>query len=244
MARNKDGDATSTPQEKKQGRLSQILEVYRVSRRADRLIGWYMLLSFLVVFGVLLVVGFLVKLPWILGAFGVLFGILAATIVMSRRAERAAYSQIEGQAGAAGAALTSIRRGWYTDREPVAADVARAGDISSAAMVYRALGRPGVVLVGEGPTGRVQKLLAAERKRVERVAPGVPITTLRVGSGDDEVPLPKLASKVQRLKPQITKDEMALVNKRLKALGGLRAPLPPGVDPMRARMDRKALRGK
>ncbi|KRB44997.1 DUF4191 domain-containing protein [Terrabacter sp. Root181] len=244
MARNKDGDATSALQEKKQGRLSQIRDVYRVSKQADPLIGWFMLLSFLVVFGVLLVIGFLVKLPWIFGIFGVLFGVLAATIVMSRRAERAAYSQIEGQAGAAGAALTSIRRGWYTDREPVAADVARPGDINSAAMVYRALGRPGVVLVGEGPTARVQKLLATERKRVERVAPGVPVTTMRVGSGDNEVPLPKLASKVQRLKPQITKDEMALVNKRLKALGGLRAPLPPGVDPMRARMDRKALRGK
>jgi hypothetical protein len=244
MARNKDGDASSAPQEKKQGRLSQIRDVYRISRQADPLIGWYMLLAFLVTFGVLLLVGFLVKLPWIFGVFGVLFGILAATIIMSRRAERAAYSQIEGQTGAAGAALTSIRRGWYTDREPVAADVARAGDISSAAMVYRALGRPGVVLVGEGPTSRVQKLLAAEKKRVERVAPGVPVTTLRVGNGENEVPLPKLASKVQRLKPQITKDEMALVNKRLKALGGLRAPLPPGVDPMRARMDRKALRGK
>jgi hypothetical protein len=244
MARNKDGDASSAPQEKKQGRLSQIRDVYRVSKQADPLIGWFMLLSFLVVFGVLLVVGFIVKLPWIFGIFGVLFGILAATIVMSRRAERAAYSQIEGQAGAAGAALTSIRRGWYTDREPVAAEVARPGDINSAAMVYRALGRPGVVLVGEGPTARVQKLLATEKKRVERVAPGVPVITLRVGSGENEVPLPKLASKVQRLKPQITKDEMALVNKRLKALGGLRAPLPPGVDPMRARMDRKALRGK
>ena len=244
MARNKDGDASSAPQEKKQGRLSQIRDVYRVSKEADPVIGWFMLLSFLVVFGVLLVIGFLVKLPWIFGIFGVLFGVLAATIIMSRRAERAAYSQIEGQAGAAGAALTSIRRGWYTDREPVAADVARPGDINSAAMVYRALGRPGVVLVGEGPTARVQKLLATEKKRVERVAPGVPVTTMRVGSGDNEVPLPKLASKVQRLKPQITKDEMALVNKRLKALGGLRAPLPPGVDPMRARMDRKALRGK
>ena len=244
MARNKDGDASSAPQEKKQGRLSQIRDVYRVSKEADPVIGWFMLLSFLVVFGVLLVIGFLVKLPWIFGIFGVLFGVLAATIIMSRRAERAAYSQIEGQAGAAGAALTSIRRGWYTDREPVAADVARPGDINSAAMVYRALGRPGVVLVGEGPTARVQKLLAAEKKRVERVAPGVPVTTMRVGSGETEVPLPKLASKVQRLKPQITKDEMALVNKRLKALGGLRAPLPPGVDPMRARMDRKALRGK
>ncbi len=228
MARNKDGDASSAPQEKKQGRLSQIRDVYRVSKQADPLIGWFMLLSFLVVFGVLLVIGFLVKLPWIFGIFGVLFGVLAATIIMSRRAERAAYSQIEGQAGAAGAALTSIRRGWYTDREPVAADVARPGDINSAAMVYRALGRPGVVLIGEGPTARVQKLLAAEKKRVERVAPGVPVTTMRVGNGEGEVPLPKLASKVQRL----------------KALGGLRAPLPPGVDPMRARMDRKALRGK
>jgi hypothetical protein len=244
MARNKDGAASSAPQDKKQGRLSQIRDVYRVSKQADPLIGWFMLLSFLVVFGVLLVIGFLVKLPWIFGIFGVLFGVLAATIIMSRRAERAAYSQIEGQAGAAGAALTSIRRGWYTDREPVAADVARPGDINSAAMVYRALGRPGVVLVGEGTTSRVQKLLATEKKRVERVAPGVPVTTMRVGSGENEVPLPKLASKVQRLKPQITKDEMALVNKRLKALGGLRAPLPPGVDPMRARMDRKALRGK
>ncbi len=67
---------------------------------------------------------------------------------------------------------------------------------------------------------------------------------MRVGQGEGETPLPKLASKVQRLKPQITKDEMSLVNKRLKALGGIRPPLPGGVDPMRARMDRKALRGK
>ena len=243
MARNKDGAATA-PKEKKPGRLSQIFDVYRASKAADPTIGWWMLLSFLVVFGVFLLVGVLLKM-WILFAiFGLMFGLLTATIVMSRRAERAAYAQIEGQVGAAGAALTSIRRGWYTDREPVAADVARAGDISSAAMVYRALGRPGVVLVGEGPSGRVQKLLTAEKKRVERVAPGVPVTTIRVGNGEGEVPLAKIASKVQRLKPQITKDEMALVNKRLKALGGLRAPLPPGVDPMKARMDRRALRGK
>ncbi len=242
MARKKDGD--TAPQDKKQGRLSQIRDVYRITKQSDPNIGWYMLLTFLAVFAVFLIIGLIFKMPVFLGIFGVLFGILAATIIMSRRAERAAYSQIEGQAGAAGAALTSIRRGWYTDREPVAADVARAGDISSAAMVYRALGRPGVVLVGEGPTGRVQKLLAAEKKRVERVAPGVPVTTMRVGSGDDEIPLSKIASKVQRLKPQITKDEMAMVNKRLKALGGLRAPLPPGVDPTKARMDRRALRGK
>ena len=242
FARTKDG--ATPPAEKKQGRLSQILDVYRVSKETDPVIGWWMLLAFLGTFALLLLVGILLSMPWIFGIFGVLFGILAATIVMSRRAERAAYARIDGQAGAVGAALVSIRRGWYTDREPVAADVARPGDIRSAAMVYRVLGRPGVVLVGEGPTGRVQKLLAAEKKRVERVAPGVPVTTMRVGNGEGEVPLPKLASKVQRLKASITKDEMALVNKRLKSLGGIRPPLPPGVDPTKARMDRKALRGK
>ncbi len=229
---------------KGQGRVRQILEVYRVSKAADPTIGWWMLGTFLATFAVLLVIGFLLHLPWMFGIFGVMFGVLTATIIMSRRAERAAYASIEGQAGAAGAALTSIRKGWYTDREPVAADVARPGDLGSAAMVYRVLGRPGVVLVGEGPAIRVEKLLGAEKKRVERVAPGVPVITLRVGTSDGEVPLHKLANKVQRLKPQITKDEMALVNKRLKALGGMRAPLPKGVDPLRARMDRKALRGR
>lgn len=243
MARNKDGD-TKAPKEKKAGRLAQILNVYRITKQQDPLVGWYMLLAFLVTFGVILVVGLVLKLGWIFAIFGVMTGILVATIVMSRRAERAAYRQIEGQTGAAGAALTSIRRGWYTDREPVAADVNRPGDFTSAAVVYRALGRAGVVLVGEGPTGRVQKLLVAEKKRVERVAPGVPVTLMRVGSGEDEIPINKLASKIQRLRPQITKDEMSVVNKRLKALGGMKAPLPKGVDPMRARMDRKALRGK
>jgi len=243
MARNKDGE-TKAPKEKKRGRVAQVFDVYRMTKRADPVVGWYMLLAFLVTFGVIFIAGLLLGLGWIFAIFGVMTGILVATIVMSRRAERAAYAQIEGQTGAAGAALTSIRRGWYTDREPVAADVNRPGDFTSAAVVYRALGRPGVVLVGEGPTGRVQKLLAAEKKRVERVAPGVPVILMRVGSGDDEVPLNKLANKVQRLRPQITKDEMSVVNKRLKALGGMKAPLPKGIDPTRARMDRKALRGK
>lgn len=242
MARSKDGD--SAPKVKKQGRVSQITGVYKMTRQADPTIGWWMLLAFLVTFGVFLLAGLWLNMPWVLGILGFFSGVLAATIVMSRRAERAAYSQIEGQAGAAGAALSSIRRGWYTEREPVAADVARPGDVASAAVVYRALGRPGVVLVGEGPSGRVKKLLAKEAKRVERVAPGVPVTTMVVGNGEDEVPLTKLASKVQRLRPSITKDEMAMVNKRLKALGGMRAPIPQGVDPTRARMDRRAMRGK
>ncbi len=242
FARTKDGE--TPPAEKKQGRLSQILDVYRVSKETDPVIGWWMLLAFLGTFALLLLVGILLSMPWIFGSFGVLFGILAATIVMSRRAERAAYARDRRAGRAVGAALVSIRRGWYTDREPVAADVARPGDIRSAAMVYRALGRPGVVLVGEGPTGRVQKLLAAEKKRVERVAPGVPVTTMRVGNGEGEVPLPKLASKVQRLKPRSPRTRWPSSTSASSRSVACASPAAAGCRPDKARMDRKALRGK
>ena len=177
---------------------------------------------------------------------GLPLAFLAATIVLSRRAERAAYKQIEGQPGAVGAALRSIRRGWYIEETPVAADAQRATDLQSAALVYRAVGRPGIVLIGEGPSGRAQKLLAAERRKVERVASGVPVTLLRVGDGgtEDEVTIRKLANRVQRMKPVLTKDEVSVVNKRLKSIGGVRPPLPKGVDPTKVRMDRKAMRGR
>ena len=58
------------------------------------------------------------------------------------------------------------------------------------------------------------------------------------------MPVRKVASKLTRMKPVLTKDEMSVVNKRLKSLGGMRPPIPQGVDPMRARVDRKAMRGR
>jgi len=119
--------------------------------------------------------------------------------------------------------------------------------MSSTAMVFRATGRPGVVLVVEGPAARATKLGDAERKKVSRIAgPNVPVTVIRVGEGDgdDEVSVRKLAAKVQRMKPVLTKEEVSAVNKRLKAMGGLRPPLPAGIDPNRVRMDRKAMRGR
>ena len=116
--------------------------------------------------------------------------------------------------------------------------------MANAAFVFRAVGRPGVVLVGEGPQARVTKLLAAERKKVERVAPGVPVTLLQAGPGEGQIPVRKLSGKITRIKPVLTKDEVSLVNKRLKSLGGVRPPVPAGMDPMRARVDRKAMRGR
>ena len=116
--------------------------------------------------------------------------------VLARRAETAAYTQIEGQPGAAYAALGTIRRGWTFTQEPVAVDP-RTQDL-----VFRGVGRPGVVLVGEGPAPRIAKLLEAERKRTARVISGAPITLIQVGDGEGQVPLRKLPRAVQKLRPQ------------------------------------------
>jgi F0F1-type ATP synthase assembly protein I len=244
MARKEKQESTAP---KKQGRLAQIRQVYTAAHQVDRLIGWWMLLAFVGTLVVAVGIGVLVgHWPYAL-ILGLPLALLAATLVMSRRAERAAYSAIEGQPGAAGAALGALRKGWFYEQQPVALEGARGTrpeDMVNAAFVFRAVGRPGIVLIGEGPQARVSKLLVAERKKVERVAPGVPVTLLQAGDADGQVPLRKLSSKITRLKPVLTKDEVSVVNKRLKSLGGIRPPVPAGMDPMRARVDRKAMRGR
>lgn len=229
---------------KRRNPFKQILQVYRTVKTVDRRIGVWMLAAaaatVLVGVGVGAIFGHAVYAL----ILSVPLALLAALVVLSRRGERAAYDAMKGQAGATAGALNSLRRGWYYSQEPVAADAARPNDVTNAAMVFRALGRPGVVLLAEGPPGRTKKLLEKERKKVERVAPGVPVRTLVVGDGDGEVPVRKVNRTLTKMKPVLTKDEMAVVNKRLKSLPGIRQGVPAGVDPTKARMDRRALRGR
>jgi hypothetical protein len=244
MARKKSAKSTAP---KKAGRFGQIRQVFTAAHSVDPLIGWWMALAALGALAAMVVIGLLVNSPIYFLILGVPLAALAASMVLSIRAKRAAYKSIEGKPGAAGAALSSLRKGWYFEQQPVAAEAGRAGDMASAAMVFRATGRPGVVLVAEGPAVRATKLAEAERKKVSRIAgASVPVTVLRIGEGGgkDEVSVRKVASKVQRMKPVLTKEEVAAVNKRLKAMGGMRPPLPAGVDPNRVRMDRKAMRGR
>jgi hypothetical protein len=232
---------------KKAGRFAQVRQVFTAAHSVDPKIGWWMGLAGIGTLVVMAGIGVLANMPVYFLILGVPMAALAASMVLSIRAKRAAYKSIEGKPGAAGAALSSLRKGWYFDQQPVAAEAGRAGDMASTAMVFRATGRPGVVLVAEGPPARATKLAEAERKKISRIAgASVPVTVLRIGDGDgkDEVSVRKVANKLQRMKPVLTKEEVAAVNKRLKAMGGLRPPLPAGVDPNRIRMDRKAMRGR
>ena len=46
------------------------------------------------------------------------------------------------------------------------------------------------------------------------------------------------------MKKTLTKQEVQAVDKRLAALGSAKMPIPKGIDPYRARPDRKAMRGR
>ncbi len=216
---------------KKPSRLKQIAEVFQMTRRHDPMVPWLMLLAFLGVVAVSFVVGFLLE-NWITGLIiGIPLGVLAATLILSRRAERAAFAQIENQPGASGAALGTLKRGWITEDQPVAVNP-RTQDA-----VFRAIGRPGVVLVSEGPSHRVKPLVEAERKRLTRILPNVTIHVIESGRGEGQVPISQVAKKMGKLNKELTKLEVSAVSKRISSLG-TRLPIPKGIDPYKARPNR------
>lgn len=231
MARSKD-KSPRTP--KKPGRLKQMWQVFQMTRRYDSNIIWFMVLGFLVPVALSVVLAFLLSpgnIPTIVlwGVAGVLGGILAMLIILGRRAEKAAYSQIEGQPGAVGAVLrSSLKRGWVGSEMPISVN----GKTQDA--IYRAVGRGGVVLISEGPHSRTGRMLDEERRKVAKVLGKITVTMLSVGPDKDAVPLHKLARRLTRIKPTLTKAEVLAVNNRLTSLG-TKLPIPKGVDPMKAR---------
>lgn len=220
------------------GRVAQIRQVFRMTRKADPSVVWWMLLLFAGVMLGGLTIGLLTGHPIYASVLALPMALLGAMFILARRAERAAFRQIEGQTGAAGAALRALKRGWTVEEQPIAIDP-RTQDT-----VFRAVGRAGVVLVGDGPPHRISKLLIAEERKLKRVLPGVPIHLVQAGDGNGQVPLRKVGRTVMKIKPALTKQEVAVVNKRIKSLGGMRPPIPKGIDPMRARPDRKSFRGR
>ncbi|MBO8202009.1 DUF4191 domain-containing protein [Streptomyces smyrnaeus] len=206
------------------GRLKQIAQTYKMTRRVDRKIGWILAGVGLVTFGVLLAIGFLIGHPVYLGIVGVLLALLACAIVFGRRAERAAFGQMEGQPGAAAAVLENIGRGWQVT--PAVA-MNRSQDV-----VHRAVGKAGIVLVGEGNSNRLRGLLASEKKKMNRVVGDVPVHTLVVGTGEDQVELKKLRVKILKLPRTLQGSEVTQINDRLRALGDLMSNMPIPKGPM------------
>jgi hypothetical protein len=202
------------------GRLKQIRMVAGLVHRSNPKALLIIIGSGLGTLAILVVAGLLTGLAPLLIPLGLLLGVLVTVVLFGRFAQAAQYSAIEGQPGAAAAVLENMRGNW-TVTPAVAAN--RNMDV-----VHRAVGRPGVVLVGEGSPTRLASLLAAEKKRVARVAYEVPIIEFQVGNGEGQVPIRKLQRKIMRLPRQLKPAAVSDINHRLKALQpSLQAPKGP-----------------
>ena len=215
MAKQKNTDDEATP-----GRIAQIRMVAGLVHKANPRSLPIVFGSGLAVLVVFVVVGLLTGLAGFLIPLGVIAGLFVVVFLFGRFAQTAQYSSIAGQPGAAAAVLQSMRGGW-TVTPAIAAN--RNMDV-----VHRAVGKPGVVLVGEGSPNRLPSLLAAEKKRVARVAFDVPVFDFQVGDGENQVPLRQLQKKIMKLPRDLKGTQVADLNYRLKALQpSLQAPKGP-----------------
>jgi len=209
------------------GRLKQIRMVAKLVNQQDKKALPIIFGSAVGIIVVFVLIGLFTGLLAIMIPVGVLFGVLAAMILFGRFAQRAQYAAIDGQLGAAAAVLQSMPGDW-TVTPGVAGN--RTMDV-----VHRAVGRAGVVLVGEGVPSRVTALLANERKKTERVAHGVPVHEFQVGTGEGQIPVSKLQRKVTTLPRALKPAAVSDLNYRLKALQPTMQ-MPKGPMPKGARM--------
>ncbi|MEU6540291.1 DUF4191 domain-containing protein [Streptomyces sp. NPDC047000] len=214
------------------GRLKQIVLTYQMTRKADKTIGLVLAGVGIGTLGVFLAIGFLIGHPVYLGILGLVLGFLGAAIVFGRRAERAAFGQMEGQPGAAAAVLDNVGKGWTTT--PAVA-MNRSQDV-----VHRAVGKAGIVLVAEGNPNRVKVLLAAEKKKMNRIVADVPVHDVIIGKGEGMTELKKLRTTMLKYPRVLTGAQVTATNDRLKAMGDLMSnmPIPKGPMPKGMRMPR------
>ena len=209
-------------------RFSQLWQAFQMQRREDKALLPLIIGAVVGTAAVAFGAGLLIGQEWFLLPTGILLGVLLAVVIFGRRVQRNVYAKAEGQLGSAGWALSNMRGQWRVTQ-------AVAGT-THLDVVHRVIGRPGVVLVGEGVAHRVRGLLGQEKKRVSRIVGQVPIYELTMGDEEGQVPLAKLQRHMSKLPRNISREQMDVVEKRLAALttqGGPampKGPMPKGAS--------------
>ena len=215
--------AATKPKLPRGARLKQIKTAFTVTRANDPKVLPLVLAAFFGTFLLLLAIGFVVGHPVYLGLIGFMLALVATAFVFGRRVQATAYSQVEGQLGAAAAVLTNMRGDW---RVTPAVGFSREQDL-----VHRVVGRPGIVLVAEGAASRSRGLVITEKKKLARFIGDTPVYDVLVGDGEGQVTLRGLEKHFLKLPRNIKGKQVNDLDRRLKAIGGATMPVPKGPVP-------------
>lgn len=220
--------SSRTPAPAKQKWYVQIKETYTFTKQHVSGLGIKLFGLFASIFAVILAIGFAVDHPVYLGLLGFGTALLVTVYVFGKIAEKSAYASIADQIGAAASVLQSLRGGNWAVTPAVGVD-------KNQNMVHRVVGRPGIVLVGEG--SRPQALVAEQRKAHQRIVPGAPIHEIIVGEGG--VALPELQKSLRKLKKQLRSRQVTELRRRVEAMPKNILPIPKGPLPQGRKVPRR-----
>ncbi|MFI6387986.1 DUF4191 domain-containing protein [Nonomuraea sp. NPDC050540] len=215
--------------EEKPGRIKQLRMIAQIIKQANPKGLPIVFLSAVATLAVAVVIGLVIDQLIYSIILGIMLAFTVGLVVFGQLAQRAQYSILHGQTGAAAAVLQGMRGNWQVSP---AISVNRDQDL-----IHMVVGFPGVVLVSEGPGNRVAKMLTAEKKRISRVALGIEIYDLQCGDGEGQIPLAKLQRHIMKLPRNLKKPAVNEVKDRLRSLPK-NMPLPKGPMPKGARVPR------
>ncbi|MBT8225867.1 MAG: DUF4191 domain-containing protein [Dactylosporangium sp.] len=207
------------------GRLKQIGMVFRFTARRDRLFVPMVVVGTVLPLGAGILMAVLGGSPFWL-PIGFMISLLAVMIILNFRSRTAMLAEAEGQPGAAASIVKTIRGDW---RVHAAVSATTQQD-----MVHLVIGRPGVILLGEGNPGRLRGLIAQQRKRLSRVIGNADLRDYVVGNDQGQLPLNKIQTTLLKLPRTISGKEVNALDKRVTALG-TRPQMPKGAIPKNMR---------
>lgn len=219
--------SSQAPTQGKQRWYKQIAETYSFTSEQVSSLGLKLLGIFLGSWGVALAIGFATGFKVLFGVLGFTTALLITLIWFGKVAERAAYSSIEGQPGAGAAVLQAMRGPWFS---AVGIGVDRQQNL-----VHRVVGKPGIILVGEGE--RPGQLVGEQKRAHARVIPNIPVHEIIVGQNG--VTIYNLQKTIKKLKKELRPAEVTEVRKRLDAMPKNALPLPKGPLPMGRKIARR-----
>lgn len=206
-------------------RLKQIGQVIKFTAQQDKLFVPLLAGAILIPLA-LTVLGIVLGLSLIYIPIGIMVALLAAVIVLNLRSNAAMMNAAEGQPGAAPQLIENMRGDWRV--RPAASSTTQFD------MVHVVIGRPGVILIGEGQPQRVRGLLGQEKKRLAKVIGNAPMFDYVIGNEEGQLPIRKMRTTLMRLPRSLNGKDVNALDTRLGALMA-RPQMPKGAIPKNMR---------
>jgi hypothetical protein len=213
-------------------RLKQIGQVISFTAKQDKLFVPLLAGAILIPLA-LTVLGIVLGLSLIYIPAGILVALLAGVIVLNLRSNAAMMNAAEGQPGAAPQLIENMRGDWRV--RPAASSTTQFD------MVHVVIGRPGVILLGEGQPQRVRGLLGQEKRRLSKVIGNAPMFDYVIGNEEGQLSLRKMRTTLMKLPRNLTGKDVNALDKRLGALMA-RPQMPKGAIPKNMRPSKGAFR--